>query len=328
MRRPHLARILLAIALGVVAVPLSGPGEATAAARGNFQAECTARVRTRPTTASGTAAMIPVGTVVRVTGAVTGGGYAATCARSVSGTTWYVVTAVGGRTTTALYGLAQVYIASRLVRIAPSPYLEGIDVSSWQPSIDFDAVRRSGRSFVYAKASEGRYWSDADYAGFRAGAAAAGLAFGAYHFARPDRTAGDAVLEADHFIAAARPRRGDLRPVVDIESSGGLSPSALRTWIAAYAGRIWTRLGVRVVIYTTPGVWADLTADTTWFAANGYRRVWTASWDTTVPAVPARDWAGFHWAIWQYSDCGDVPGVRGCVDLDRIRDSDLSALLT
>jgi len=32
--------------------------------------------------------------------------------------------------------------------------------------------------------------------------------------------------------------------------------------------------------------------------------------------LPANDWSGHGWTFWQYTDCGTVPGIQGCVDLD------------
>ena len=48
--------------------------------------------------------------------------------------------------------------------------------------------------------------------------------FGAYHFARPDGSANDAIEEADHFVDVAQLGQGDLLPVLDLERTGGLTP--------------------------------------------------------------------------------------------------------
>jgi lysozyme len=64
--------------------------------------------------------------------------------------------------------------------------------------------------------------------------------------------------------------------------------------------------------------------DTRWFADNGYRVVWLANWGATSPTPPASNWGNRWWSFWQYSNCGRVPGISGCVDLDRLHGSDLS----
>ncbi len=94
--------------------------------------------------------------------------------------------------------------------------LPGIDVSHWQGTIDWSAVAATGQRFVFAKASEGQTYDDPMYAANRAGAGANGILFGAYHFAQPDTSTNDAVIEADHFADVAAPVRGDLYPVLDI----------------------------------------------------------------------------------------------------------------
>ena len=65
------------------------------------------------------------------------------------------------------------------------------------------------------------------YAVNKAGSALSGVVFGAYHFARPDGTANDAVIEADHFVDVAQLVPGDLIPVLDIERTGDLSQAQL-----------------------------------------------------------------------------------------------------
>ena len=89
----------------------------------------------------------------------------------------------------------------------PTPRItEGIDVSHWQGAIDWTMVAASGKRFAYIKASESTDFVDPAFLQNRAGARAAGLYVGAYHFAQPSATAGDAVAEADHFIdTAGRP---------------------------------------------------------------------------------------------------------------------------
>ena len=71
---------------------------------------------------------------------------------------------------------------------APPPNsLPGIDVSHHQDTIDWAQVAGSGIRFAIAKATEGTGYIDPLFSTNRADAMAAGIAFGAYHFARPDR---------------------------------------------------------------------------------------------------------------------------------------------
>src|SRR6188474_483264 len=116
---------------------------------------------------------------------------------------------------------------------------EGIDASHWQGTIDWTRVAGGGKKFVYLKATEGTAYSDPTFAGNRSGARAAGDRVGAYHFAQPDATAGDAVAEARWFLANTTFASNDLRPVLDIEVSGGLSVAALQQWVRAWLDEVY-----------------------------------------------------------------------------------------
>jgi len=212
---------------------------------------------------------------------------------------------------------------------APTPKVaEGIDVSHWQNAIDWTMVAASGKRFAFIKASESTDFVDPLFVQNRAQARAAGLYVGAYHFAQPSTTAGDAVAEADHFIDTAAPSRGDLLPVLDLERTGSLSQAALTAWVQAYMGRILERTGVHAVIYVSPNFWKNYMGDTTWFALNGYDILWVAHWTSaSMPTVPGGNWGGDGWTFWQYSSDGVVPGITGRVDLNRYNGTDFTRVL-
>ena len=213
---------------------------------------------------------------------------------------------------------------------APTPaptinpaYVEGIDVSHWQGTIDWAAVAAAGKRFAYLKASDSFDFVDATYATNRAQAKANGLLVGAYHFARPDATAGDAVAEADHFVDTATPASGELLPVLDLEVTGGLAATDLQAWVKAFMQRVYDRTGLRAAIYTSPSFWSSKMGNTGWFAANGYVTLWIAHWTSgPAPTLPASNWGGRGWSFWQYTSDGTVPGIAGRVDLDRYRSGD------
>ena len=198
----------------------------------------------------------------------------------------------------------------------PANSLPGIDVSHHQDAIDWVQVAAAGQRFAIAKATEGRNFIDPMYATNKAGAMANAIAFTAYHFARPDDTLNDAVIEADHFVDVAQLEPGNLIPVLDIESTGGLTQAEVTAWILTWLGRVTERLGVRPMVYTSPTGWANRTGDTTAVAQAGYTVLWVAHWRVSEPRLPANDWNGNGWTFWQYDNCGSVAGIEGCVDLD------------
>ena len=213
------------------------------------------------------------------------------------------------------------------IPLAPVGAIPGIDVSHHQDVIDWPTVAASGQQFVFAKATEGRAFVDPMYAFNKAGAEAAGLLFGAYHFAQPDDGPLDPIREADHFVDHALLQAGNLLPVLDIERTGGLSQAEVTAWILRWLERVTERLGVRPIVYTSPNGWDARTGDTTAVAAAGYTVLWVAHWGVTTPRLPADDWNGNGWTFWQYTSQGSVPGILGRVDLDWYEGGSFSPVL-
>jgi lysozyme len=220
----------------------------------------------------------------------------------------------------ALLGAALVAVAAAAA--APPRYVRGLDVSRWDGRIDWARVRGAGYRFAFAEATNGNTRVDPTYGRNRAGAAAAGVQFGAFHFARPSgRTAAavaaDAVAEADRFLAVAQPRSGELLPVLDLEQSSGLRPPALIAWTSAWLAEVQRKLGLRAIIYSSPHFWATAMADTPRFALAG-SPLWLAHWTrASAPRVPGRNWGASGWRFWQWTSCGHVPGTGHCIDQDR-----------
>jgi GH25 family lysozyme M1 (1,4-beta-N-acetylmuramidase) len=79
--------------------------------------------------------------------------------------------------------------------------ISGIDVSHFQGTINWSSVAAAGKQFAFAKATEGVTYVDPTVGTNTAGARAAGLLVGVYHFAHPDTNT--AAAEAQHFLTAA-----------------------------------------------------------------------------------------------------------------------------
>jgi len=209
---------------------------------------------------------------------------------------------------------------------AQTTTLPGIDVSHYQGTPDWSQVQADGTKFVFHKATEGTTILDSQYATNRQQIEALGMAFGAYHFARPGKAAGDAVAEADWFVSNAQLTAMNLLPVLDLEDSGGLGTRKLTQWTKAWLAEVQVKLGVKPMIYTSPAFWKEHLGNSTWFAANGYR-LWIAHWTSNPqPAVPASNWSGHGWTFWQYSNNGTVNGIDGSVDRDRYNGTLLAPL--
>jgi GH25 family lysozyme M1 (1,4-beta-N-acetylmuramidase) len=212
--------------------------------------------------------------------------------------------------------------------------LEGVDVSRFNERIDWQQVGASGIGFAFVQASRGtgndcavkprRCGPDERYEYNYAEARAAGVAVGAYHRAFADgrgrsTTKADAKAEAGVFITAVgRLRGGDLLPALDIETPfGSLDAKGLRLWVRTWLKRVERKLGARPIVYTNTTSWAA-TGDTTEFALAGHP-LWVANWGVRRPSVPASDWAGESWSVWQYTSSGSVAGIDGHVDRNVLR---------
>ena len=319
-----------------------------------------AAVRTSASTTATIKGRLALGTVVVSNGTVAGARWTSSCGGSSTGTGWFRITSIGGRTVKSLYGTTYVYAATGVlssvlkapppptpapdpsatpgptVSPAPTPtpnpnYLAGIDVSHWQGTIDWSAVAGSGIRFAFVKATEGicptctAYYTDPTFATNRAGANAHGVVIGAYDFAQPGLAAGSAKADADYFVAVATPAMGDLAPVLDLEVTNNLSVADLTAWVKVWVAEVYAKTGVRASIYTSPAFWAKYMGGTPWFGMNGYPVLWVAHWTTAAqPTVPGSAWGGKGWTFWQYSNQGSVPGIHARVDLDRYDGRDLS----
>ena len=198
-----------------------------------------------------------------------------------------------------------------------SSRLNGIDVSKYQPDVNWPEVNRAGYVFAYARASYGSGEADPFFSRHWQGMKDAGVVRGAYHFFV---TAEDATAQADRFvrvIGSLSP--GDLPPVIDVEAdsgTGGSIVSGVQRWLDI----VEQKLGRTPAIYTAPSFWnANLNG------SFGRYPLWVAEYGVTQPK-PVSGWGG--WTFWQHSESGTVPGIAGGVDLDYFNGTlaDLEAL--
>jgi len=199
----------------------------------------------------------------------------------------------------------------------------GIDVSRFQGTIDWPSVAASGVRFAFVQASRGsgadctvkptQCGADPFFAVNRTSAEASGIRVGAYHraFASGGTIAAaraDSLAEADLFIAGVgQLNAGELVPVIDVETPfTGMTATTLRTWIRVFVKRVTKRLGRKPMIYTNATSWSA-TGNTREFAKAKYP-LWVAEWGVSRPGVPALNWAGHGYSVWQYTSSGSVPG--------------------
>lgn len=126
--------------------------------------------------------------------------------------------------------------------------VEGIDVSHYQGQIDWTAVGRSGKvAYVYIKATEGASLVDDCYERNLQGARRAGISAGAYHFYRPNI---DWKVQFDNMTSVVKLDEQDLVPLIDIETTGGVSNEKLVGDLKLFIDAVTRHYGRRPLLYT------------------------------------------------------------------------------
>ncbi|MBV9383850.1 MAG: lysozyme [Streptosporangiaceae bacterium] len=187
--------------------------------------------------------------------------------------------------------------------------LPGIDVSAYQGNINWAAVAPH-IDFVYAKATEGTYYTNPYFTNQYVGPYDYGLIRGAYHFAIPNNSSGAA--QADYFAHHGGGWSADgktLPGALDIEYNPygnecyNLTHSQMTAWIKAFVNEYAYDEHVYPVIYSTFDWWNTCTGNASGFQNND--PLWIACYCSSAGTLPA----GYgYYTFWQYADSGSLPG--------------------
>jgi lysozyme len=187
-----------------------------------------------------------------------------------------------------------------------STTVRGIDVSSYQGTVDFTKVKAEGRSFVFVRLASGQNL-DLKFGTNWTNAKSAGLIRGAYQYFYPSR---DVNVQANLVISTLRSAgftNQDLPPVLDLENQDGLTPAEVVARAKQWLAKVETELGVVPLVYT-----AAFMAPVIGQNFKTYP-LWVANYNVNCPDVPA-GWT--EWQFWQTSESGRSNGVSGAVDTD------------
>ena len=162
-------------------------------------------------------------------------------------------------------------------------------------------------TFAYIKATQGTTIESRYYESDARAARQAGIAVGAYHFFSPL----PGMAQAEHFLSVAKPQRGDLPPMLDVELSeaqieamGG--EEALFDEIEAWLRAVHRATATRPVLYMGQNFVLEHLprAPMTLYGHS----MWVARYSDYRPYV--------RLAFWQLSQSGLVSGIHGAVDID------------
>lgn len=182
-----------------------------------------------------------------------------------------------------------------------------LDVSRWQGSIDWDAVKRSGKidgvMLRVLGSKGGKPYLDPYFARNYAECARLGLPVGGYYY-----TCAVTQRQTEEELAALktalRGKTFQLPLAIDVEDPRlrSLAPAKLSALVAEAAAQLeaW---GLYAMVYTYTN-FADTALD---MAALAAYDLWIADYRGKRPARK-------H-GMWQYTSSGKIPGVSGQIDL-------------
>jgi len=165
-----------------------------------------------------------------------------------------------------------------------------VDLSHWDTADDYDAVKADGIVGVIYKATEGGSYTDSTYVQQQHAAKAAGLCWGAYHFA----DSSDVDAQVRNFMGFACPDPDELF-CLDWEDNGGdtMSVEQAREWITQVETQL-NRPGECVIYGGNTLKEAGIDSDPFF----GARRLWLCQYGST-PSWP--DCWETYW-LWQFTD--------------------------
>jgi len=182
-----------------------------------------------------------------------------------------------------------------------------LDVSN-NDTIDHKTFQSSGAVALIAKATEGTSFKDTTLTAHRVVAGEAHKPFGSYLFLHPNSKGSEAAF----YLNYARPRVGDLQPIIDAEVTNlGTAELAQRTQSCA---RALEAEGYRPLLYASAGIWTEMIK-----AEPKLKRlrVWEAQypgrftrWFPRLAALRIALAKGVQVVMWQWTDSYAVGGRR------------------
>ena len=191
----------------------------------------------------------------------------------------------------------------------PSGYnIHGIDVSHYQRGINWELVKSMKKQniqiqFAFIKATESNYKVDAFFFRNWKGSKENGIIRGAYHYFDASN---DAKQQAILFSEVVRLKKGDLPPVIDIESTNGVSDEVLCKKLQTCLTFTEQHFGIKPIIYT----YADFYEDHLAGKFDNYP-LWIAHYTPKKSPKVKR-----QWHFWQHHETGRVNGIKGLVDFN------------
>ena len=196
--------------------------------------------------------------------------------------------------------------------------LLGIDVSKWQGVMDWDKADSAGAKFAFIRAGSinnitGNCYKDYQF-DRNAELAPDLMPVGYYWYFRPNH---DPEKQADYFCDLISEKTQTMPMVMDLETSGGLSPVAVTNSAASFALKVYERMDILPLLYSR-AYW--LNANTVPDPYMKMMELWIARytskgkpWGNILPwpdspRIKPRDYD--EWWFWQWSAGGNGRGAE------------------
>ena len=186
--------------------------------------------------------------------------------------------------------------------------IHGIDVSHHNKSINWMLVKQMQvlnikLSFSFIKATEGVEFVDDMFRRNWKKSREVGMVRGAYHYFIPYKSG---KAQAENFIQNVELQKGDLPPVLDVETLNGSSVTELKQNAKEWLQTIEAAYKVRPIIYSGVDFYSKYLGD----EFNSYP-LWAAHYQQKCQPHISR-----NWNIWQHNECGHVNGIATNVDFN------------
>jgi len=186
--------------------------------------------------------------------------------------------------------------------------IHGIDVSRYQSSIDWKEVKNMEDKqvkigFAFIKATEGLGRVDAGFRQNWFNTKKSMIPRGAYHFFISSKSG---KAQAENFIETVSLTKGDLPPVLDIESANGASVAEVQQRAKDWLLMIEKQYKIKPIIYTNIDFYENYLDG----AFDEYP-LWVAHY-----LVKDKPRINRNWAFWQHNEKGHVNGVDAFVDFN------------
>lgn len=186
-------------------------------------------------------------------------------------------------------------------------HVHGIDLSHYQGEVFWQAVgENTNTAYVYLKATEGGDRIDDKYERNIQLAHRHGLKVGSYHFYRPKT---EQKKQLENFMTQCLPGEQDLLPMIDIESTGGLSTQEFCDSLFKFLGLVEQTYRQKPLLYTFTNFYNRHLSG----KLDGYKLMIAQYTKDKQPVLND----GRDYEMWQYTSKGKIAGVSGYIDKSR-----------